>query len=178
VVAQPGRTPQDPHRCAPRKATRRAGRAGERPLGTPEYTARPAERQRRLVSRLARSPDITAILGQGPHVVWPIRWLRGKPVVFSEGNLISSQTSGYCSAGAHGGLLAVLRISVRGGQERVERTDYVPVWVRHPDYTVLPVGRALRYRLAAAGELRASYLRTVAAAGHSQRTRPIPRRLH
>jgi Bacterial capsule synthesis protein PGA_cap len=146
--------------------------------GPPEYTRRPVERQRRLVRRLARSPDITAILGQGPHVVWRIRWLRGKPVVFSEGNLISSQTPGCCSPGAQDGLLAVLRISVRARRARVRRADYVPVWVRHPDYTVLPVGRALRYRLAPAGALRASYLRTVAAAGHSQRTRPIPRRLH
>jgi hypothetical protein len=97
--------------------------------------------------------------------------------VFSEGNLISSQTPGCCSPGAQDGLLAVLRISIRGPRARVKRTDYVPVWVRHPDYAVLPVGRALRYRLAPAGELRASYLRTLAAAGHSHRTRPIPRRL-
>ena len=27
---------------------------------------------------------------------------------------------------------------------RVERVVYAPTWVRHPDYRVLPVGRALR----------------------------------
>jgi hypothetical protein len=170
----------------PRKVladARRARRQGAQVVlvnvhwGPPEYTREPARQQQRLVSRLARSRDITAILGQGPHVVWPIRWLRGKPVVLSEGNLISNQTAACCSPAAQDGLIAVLRIAVRGRSARVERADYVPVWVRHPDFTVLPVGRGVRFRLAPAADLLSSYRRTVAVAGHSRRTRPVPRRL-
>lgn len=162
---------------------RRARRRGARAVlvnihwGPPEYTPRPAPRQQRLLRRLARSHDITAILGQGPHVAWPIRWLRGKPLVFSEGNLISNQTVACCSAGAEDGLIAVLRIAVRGRRARVSRADYVPIWVRYPDFTVLPVGTAMRHRLAPATALQASYRRTVAVAGRSRRTQPIPRRL-
>jgi poly-gamma-glutamate capsule biosynthesis protein CapA/YwtB (metallophosphatase superfamily) len=143
--------------------------------GPPEYAREPTAPQQRLVRRLARSPDITAIIGQGPHVVWPIRWLRGKPVVLSEGNLVSNQTAACCVPDAQDGIIAVLRITVHDGRARVDRADYVPVWVRHPDFTVLPVGRALRYHLAPAGDLVASYRRTVGRAGRSARTQPDPR---
>jgi poly-gamma-glutamate synthesis protein (capsule biosynthesis protein) len=161
---------------------RRARRKGARVVlvnvhwGPPEYTPRPAPSQFRLARSLARSPSITAVLGQGPHVVWPVRWLAGKPVVFSEGNLVSNQTAACCSPAAQDGLIALLHIRVSGNRERVERVRYLPTWVRHPDFTVLPVGRALRKRLANPAELRASYARTVRTAGRSRRLRPIPRR--
>jgi poly-gamma-glutamate capsule biosynthesis protein CapA/YwtB (metallophosphatase superfamily) len=162
---------------------RRARRRGARVVllnlhwGPPEYTPGPVRRQQQLVRRLARSHDITAILGQGPHVVGPIRWVRGKPVVFSEGNLISHQPATCCSAAAEDGLIAVLHVAVRGRRARVDRADYVPIWVRYPDFSVLPVGRAMRRRLAPAATLQASYRRTVAVAGRSGRTQPVPRRL-
>lgn len=145
--------------------------------GPPEYMREPTPPQLRLARRLARSPDITAIIGQGPHVVWPIRWMRGKPVVLSEGNLVSNQTAACCAPDAQDGILAVLRITVNDGRARAERADYVPVWVRHPDFTVLPVGRALRSHLAPAGDLVASYRRTVGRAGRSAHTQPDPRTL-
>jgi capsule synthesis protein PGA_cap len=161
---------------------RKARRKGARVVlvnvhwGPPEYSPRPAPRQFRLARSLARSPSITAVLGQGPHVVWPIRWLAGKPVVFSEGNLVSNQTAACCSPAAQDGLIAVLHIRVRGDDERVEHVRYLPTWVRHPDFTVLPVGPAMRRGLANHAELRASYARTVGTAGRSRRKRPIPRR--
>jgi poly-gamma-glutamate capsule biosynthesis protein CapA/YwtB (metallophosphatase superfamily) len=161
---------------------RKARRRGARVVlvnvhwGPPEYTPRPAPRQFRLARSLARSPSITAVLGQGPHVVWPIRWLAGKPVVFSEGNLVSNQTAACCSPAAQDGLIAILHIRVRGNDERVERVRYLPTWVRHPDFTVLPVGPAMRRGLANPAELRASYARTVETAGRGRRKRPIPRR--
>jgi poly-gamma-glutamate capsule biosynthesis protein CapA/YwtB (metallophosphatase superfamily) len=147
---------------------RRARRRGARVVlvnvhwGPPEYTSRPTAGQVRLARRLARSPDITAVIGQGPHVVWPIRRLSGKPVVFSEGNLISNQDAACCSPRAQDGLIALLRIAVERKRARVARVAYVPTWVRHPDFTVLPAARG-----------GVSHRRTVAVAGNRRGVRPI-----
>jgi poly-gamma-glutamate synthesis protein (capsule biosynthesis protein) len=109
--------------------------------------------QAALADRLTRSPAITAIVGQHVHVVQPIRWIHGKPVVFGEGNLISNQTAACCPAESQDGLIALIDFTQRGGRVRARRIGYVPVWVRHPDYRVLPAAR---------GSL--SWRRTVAAA--------------
>ena len=63
-----------------------------------EDVAQPSSFQLALASKLTRSPDITAIVGQHVHIVQPIRILGGKLVVFGEGNLISNQTSACCPA--------------------------------------------------------------------------------
>ncbi|HST40520.1 MAG TPA: CapA family protein [Conexibacter sp.] len=144
-----------------------------------EYGSQPSAAQRELAGVLTRSPAITAIIGQHVHVVQPIARVHGKPVVFGEGNLISNQTPDCCAPGAQDGLLAQLHVVVdrdRPRRTRVRRVSYVPVWVRHPDYAVLPIGDALRSGLADAGELRASYARTVAVAGRRAAT-PVPARL-
>ena len=57
-----------------------------------EYRHAATPSQRSLAERLTRSRDIAAIVGQHAHVVQPIRFLHGKPVVFGEGNLISNQS--------------------------------------------------------------------------------------
>jgi poly-gamma-glutamate synthesis protein (capsule biosynthesis protein) len=105
----------------------------------PEYTHTPSAAQRAFASRLARSSAITAIVGQGPHVVQPIERIHGKYVVFSEGNLISNQgaASGLPTA-SQDGLIAFLDLIVRGDRASVRRVRYLPIWVRHPDYVVLP----------------------------------------
>jgi poly-gamma-glutamate capsule biosynthesis protein CapA/YwtB (metallophosphatase superfamily) len=108
----------------------------------PEYVHSPSTGQREFVARLARSRAVTAIVGQGPHVVQPIERVAGKYVVFSEGNLISNQgpDSGLPVA-SQDGLIALLDLVVRDERARVERVRYLPVWVRHPDYVVLPAVR-------------------------------------
>jgi poly-gamma-glutamate synthesis protein (capsule biosynthesis protein) len=110
--------------------------------------------QAALAQRLTRSPAISAIVGQHVHVVQPIRWLHRKPVVFGEGNLVSNQTAACCPAESQDGLIALIDFATRGRRVRATRVRYVPVWVRHPDYRVLPARR---------GSL--SWRRTVAAAG-------------
>jgi Bacterial capsule synthesis protein PGA_cap len=107
-----------------------------------------------LAKRLTRSPAITAVVGQHVHVVQPIRWVNGKPVVFGEGNLVSNQTAGCCPAESQDGLIALIDFVARQGRVKAKRVRYIPTWVRHPDYRVLP---------AAKGSL--SWKRTVAAAG-------------
>jgi hypothetical protein len=139
-----------------------------------EYVAQPSSFQLALASKLTRSPDITAIIGQHVHVVQPIRFINGKPVVFGEGNLISDQTS---PAATQDGMIVLLSITVDSRGARVTCVHYVPVWVRHPDFVVLPAGIAWRTDHADAAALRASYERTVAAAGRGPRIQPIPAHL-
>jgi len=104
-----------------------------------EFVARPSPAQVALARRLTRSPAITAIVGQHVHVVQPIRWLHGKPVVYGEGNLISNQTAACCPAASQRGIIARLTIVVRGAHSRVTRVRAIPTIVRHPDFTVLPL---------------------------------------
>ena len=137
-----------------------------------EYQVTPSAFQKRLASALTSSRDITAVVGQHAHVVQPIRSVNGKLVVFGEGNLLSNQTS---PAASQDGLIALLDIVVDGSKSRVKAVRYVPTWVRRSDYTVLPIGVALRRKLADAATLRASYRRTVAAAGRRKNVQPDPR---
>ena len=72
------------------------------------------------------------------HVVQPIRRVNGKPVVFGEGNLVSNQTAACCPAESQDGLIALIDFVASGDRVRAKRVRYVPTWVRHPDYRVLP----------------------------------------
>lgn len=142
-----------------------------------EDVSKPSAFQLGLANRLTRSPDITAIVGQHVHVPQPIRTINGKLVVFGEGNLISNQTPGCCATASEDGLIAILTIIVDGNRSRVTFVHYVPIWVQHPTYTVLPVGPGLHIDPADADQLRASYRRTVAVAGRTRDIQPVPARL-
>ena len=75
----------------------------------------------------------------------PIQRVNGKFVVFSEGNLVSNQSPlAGLPESSQDGLIALLDCVARSGKVRVRRVRYVPVFVNHPDYRVLPVGDALR----------------------------------
>lgn len=129
----------------------------------PEYVTEPNEAQRELVRELAEVPAITAIVGQGPHVVQPIREVAGKIVVFSEGNLISNQGADTgLAAASQDGYIALLNLVIDGDGARVTDARYVPTWVDHLDYEVLPAGASGG---ADATALRASYERTVGVVG-------------
>jgi len=139
-----------------------------------QYVAQPSSFQLALAGTLTRSPDITAVVGQHVHIVQPIRILNGKLVVFGEGNLISNQTSACCPAASQDGMIVLLTITVDSRGARVTFIHYVPIWVRHPDFVVLPAGTAWRTDPADAAALRASYERTVAVAGRGPDIQPIP----
>jgi poly-gamma-glutamate synthesis protein (capsule biosynthesis protein) len=144
----------------------------------PEYVTEPSEPEAGFVRRLASSKDITAIVGQGPHVVQPIVRAERKPVIFSEGNLISAQgaDSGLATE-SQDGFIGLLRLVVDGSRARVERVRYVPTFVQHPGYAVLPVGRALRSGTGDPAGLRAAYERVVEIAGRSRTAAPLPAKL-
>ena len=142
-----------------------------------ESSSLPNAEQLALARALTEAVEVTAVVGQGPHVVQPIRRVNGKPVVFSEGNLLSNQTPACCAPGSQDGLIALLDVVIDGNGDRVRRVRYVPIWVRHPDFTVLPVGRALRGGNGDQALLRGSYERTVELAGRGSGVMPLPKRL-
>ncbi len=142
-----------------------------------EDVEQPSAFQMNLARRLAAAPDITAIVGQHVHIVQPIRKINGKLVVFGEGNLISNQTSACCPTASQDGLIALLTIVVDARAARVKFVHYVPIWVQHPSFVVLPVETGLRIDPADADALRASYARTVAAAGRGPQVQPVPAHL-
>jgi poly-gamma-glutamate capsule biosynthesis protein CapA/YwtB (metallophosphatase superfamily) len=147
-----------------------------------EYVHQPTAEQVRVARQLRRSGVIDLIVGQHAHVVQPIRRLWGKFVVYGEGNFLSAQTSACCPGPTQDGLVAVARVRVAGEKVTVRRVDYVPIYVRRPDFVVVPVGARLR-QLARAGRsgsaeaaaLRESRRRTIAVVRSNRWTRPLPR---
>ncbi len=144
----------------------------------PEYQSQPSSGQLTLVKRLTGSRLITAIVGQGPHAVQPIERINDKFAVFSEGNLISNQSpEAGLPASSQDGLIALLDCVSEGGEVRVRRVRYVPVFVNHPDYEVLPIGDALERGDGDPALLRESYQRTVSVIGAGKRIKPVPSKL-
>jgi poly-gamma-glutamate synthesis protein (capsule biosynthesis protein) len=130
-----------------------------------EYHHATTREQRSLAAALTASKYITAVVGQHVHVVQPIRWTHGKPVVFGEGNLLSGQSAACCRgatgrAGTQDGLIALLDLRVAAAGVRAERVRYLPTYVRHPNFTVVH----------ARGRSRA---RTIRVVGRSSRVVPI-----
>ncbi|MGH2961300.1 MAG: CapA family protein [Solirubrobacterales bacterium] len=145
---------------------------------TPEYVGNPSSKQRAFARQLVDAPEITAVVGQGPHVVQAIDRMGGKYVVFSEGNLVSNQgPAAGLSDASQDGLIGLLDVVVDGDGARVADVRYVPTWVQHPDYAVLPVGPALEGGDGDAGSLQASYERTVDVAGRGDGIEPEPEKL-
>src|SRR5215211_5202247 len=141
----------------------------------PEYQQQPSAGQLALVKELLASPLITAIVGQGPHAVQPIQHIGKKFAVFSEGNLISNQSpEAGLPAASQDGMVALLDCIASGGNVRVRDVRYVPVFVSHPDYEVLPIGHALERGEGSSTLLRASYERTVGIVGKGKHIQPVP----
>jgi poly-gamma-glutamate synthesis protein (capsule biosynthesis protein) len=125
-----------------------------------EYRHAPTRAQRSLAAALTRSKAVTAVVGQHAHVVQPIRWINGKPVVFGEGNLLSNQTAACCPAASQDGLIALLDLRVGRAGVRARRVRYLPTYVRHPDFTVVHARGASRGR-------------TIRVAGRAKRVVPL-----
>lgn len=140
-----------------------------------EFQSQPSAFQLDTARALARDPDITAIVGQHAHVVQPIVRVDGKWAVFGEGQLLSNQSAACCPAATEDGMLVFLHIHVTARGSQVTSISYLPTWDRRPDYTVLPIGQAVRRHEAPTPQLRASYRRTTSVVGRIPRVlTPIP----
>jgi poly-gamma-glutamate capsule biosynthesis protein CapA/YwtB (metallophosphatase superfamily) len=139
-----------------------------------EYVHAPSAAQRQLARDLLRRGVVDAIVGQHAHVVQPIARIRGRFVVYGEGNLVSAQ-----DGDSQDGLLALLHVLAEDGGARVARVEYVPTWVEPGTYVVQPVAQRLRRLLQGgqdsplAHQLLASYRRTVAYAGSGRGIRAV-----
>jgi poly-gamma-glutamate capsule biosynthesis protein CapA/YwtB (metallophosphatase superfamily) len=144
----------------------------------PEYQPDPSPAQLKLAKKLTASPNVTVIVGQGPHAVQPIQRINDKFVVFSEGNLLSNQSAAAgLPASSQDGMVVLLDCVTEDGKTRVTEVRYAPIFVSQPDYTVLPVGDALNDGQGDPTLLRDSYERTVTVVGKSKRIQPIPKKL-
>ena len=125
-----------------------------------ENSQSPNSSQKTVAKKLTDAKVISAVVGQGPHVVQPIERIHGKFVVFSEGNLVSNQSA---SAGlpteTDDGLIALLHFKAVGDKVTVRRVTYVPTWVHLGDYVVMPA------KPSGSSTLRESYNRTVHVVG-------------
>jgi poly-gamma-glutamate capsule biosynthesis protein CapA/YwtB (metallophosphatase superfamily) len=149
-----------------------------------EFVHEPNLQQRDLARYLLRRGIVDVIVGQHAHVVQPIGRIRGRFVVFGEGNLLSNQTGACCPAASQDGLIAVIHVRAVGRRAEVTGVDYVPIFVEHPSLVVQPAGVAFnrlvrqgRAQTARAQALLASYRRTVAYAGRARGVLPWPRLL-
>jgi poly-gamma-glutamate synthesis protein (capsule biosynthesis protein) len=142
-----------------------------------EFQQEPSKTQEELAQALTRSDDVTAVIGQGVHLVQPIDEVNGKLVVYGEGNLISNEDALCCPEAAQDGMIALLDLIVDEAGARVEGVRYVPIFVRRPDYVVLPVGDALKAGEEDRSTLRASYQRTVDVVGERPGVEPVPPRI-
>jgi poly-gamma-glutamate capsule biosynthesis protein CapA/YwtB (metallophosphatase superfamily) len=137
-----------------------------------EYRSAPTPAQRRLARRLLADPSVDLLVGHHAHVVQPIERSHGKWVAFGLGNSLSAQSAACCPAATQDGVLLQATIVAKAGRMVVARLRYVPTWVEHPSYRILPVARALARGSASPATramLRASLHRTTAAVGHATR---------
>jgi poly-gamma-glutamate capsule biosynthesis protein CapA/YwtB (metallophosphatase superfamily) len=146
-----------------------------------ELQHEPNADQASLAQTLLRRHVVDAIIGQHAHVVQPIREIAGRFVVYGEGNLFSAQ---HFRLDVEDGIIAVLHVRAVGSRASVTGVDDIPTWVERPGTFVVAVGAQLANLTAGgeghsflAAELRASYERSVAAAGQGTRIHAVPPRL-
>ena len=93
------------------------------------------------------------------------------------GNLLSAQSASCCPAATQDGVLLQVTIVHKAARMVVGKVSYIPTWVEHPSYRILPVANALARRSASPATramLHASLHRTTTAVGHAAHpaTRP------
>jgi poly-gamma-glutamate capsule biosynthesis protein CapA/YwtB (metallophosphatase superfamily) len=133
-----------------------------------EYQTAPTPWQLSVARQLLADPSIDLILGHHVHVVQPARRIQGKWVAFGMGNLLSAQSSACCPANTLDGVIMHVRVVRSAGRYVVGQLDYIPTYVQHPSFRVLPVLQTLaRGGLDAAtrSALIVSFRRTRAAMG-------------
>ena len=108
-----------------------------------EYRTAPTADQLRVARQLTADPGIDLILGHHAHVVQPARRINGKWVAFGMGNLLSAQSSACCPANTQDGVIISVSVARKAGHYVATDLRYVPTWVQHPGYRVLPVIQTL-----------------------------------
>jgi len=108
-----------------------------------EYQTAPTPQQLSVARQLLADPSVDLILGHHVHVVQPARRIKGKWVAFGMGNLLSAQSSACCPASTQDGVILHVRVVRSAGRYVVGQLDYIPTYVQHPSFRVLPVTQTL-----------------------------------
>jgi poly-gamma-glutamate capsule biosynthesis protein CapA/YwtB (metallophosphatase superfamily) len=133
----------------------------------PQYQTELTAAEKKLGEDVAAIPGVAAVVGQGPHNIQRILWSGKVPIVYSDGNLVSNQSlAAGLPENTQDGMLVFIDFTSRAGKVKAKRVSYGPTWVSIPDYTVLPVGTALK-----------KGHRTVELAGRGPKIQPIPKQL-
>ncbi|WP_418991408.1 CapA family protein [Alistipes sp.] len=102
-----------------------------------EYARQPNASQRALAAFLRRH-GADLIVGSHPHVVQPWEADSAHVVLYSLGNFVSNQRRRYTD----GGLVARIGAAKHPDGRMTYSLETIPVWVRLPDYRVLPPAAA------------------------------------
>jgi poly-gamma-glutamate synthesis protein (capsule biosynthesis protein) len=150
-----------------------------------QYQHDPDAEQHTLADRLLQGHVVDAIVGEHAHFVQPIARIDGRFVSFGQGNLLASQYPFGFPIDTLDGIITVIHVRVAGGKLSIAGMDYVPTFIERPEFRVVPTGAELarlkasgQRSSALAGELEASYERSVAAVGRAPQIHPIPASLH
>jgi poly-gamma-glutamate synthesis protein (capsule biosynthesis protein) len=105
-----------------------------------EFRHQPTRSQRIIAEDLMASDAVDLIIGHHAHVLQPIEFVNGKPVLFGLGNFLSNQAPDCCGVATGDGAAVLLRLEQMGGTWSVTAIDYVPTWVhrRAGGYLVRP----------------------------------------
>lgn len=99
-----------------------------------EYLTMPTESQRRLAHTLIGSEDIDLIVTHHSHVVGPIEWVSGKPVIHGLGNFLSNQ-SARAGLPAHTQDGVIAKVTAKRdptGAWHFVDVGVIPTWVDDP----------------------------------------------
>jgi poly-gamma-glutamate synthesis protein (capsule biosynthesis protein) len=133
-----------------------------------EYDHEVSPAQAVLARRLLASPDVDLILGSHTHVVQPLEWINGKPVVYGMGNQIARQSDS--SPACHEGVMPRFTFTeIASGHWAVTKVETIATWIDvSPRIRIVDLAAAvadpatpegLREKYAAALDRITSYLR-------------------
>lgn len=98
-----------------------------------EYERRENAAQRRMAGFLRRH-GVDLVIGSHPHVVQPFEADSAHVVLYSLGNFVSNQQWRY----SDGGLIARIDVTKRAGCRPEYSLTLEPVWVKTPEYEIIP----------------------------------------
>ena len=109
-----------------------------------EYQRDPSPEQISLANELTGSGTIDLIMGNHVHVVQPVTYLNGVPVVYGLGNSLSNQSDNCCRTGTQDGVMVEATISGNDSiGYSVAGLAFAPTWVDRSDYTIIDLLVAL-----------------------------------
>lgn len=97
-----------------------------------EYQHEPSEYQRTVAAELMTGGEIDAIIGHHAHVIQPVEWIDGRPVVYGLGNFLSGQRPPERRDGA----IVTLEFTESADGWSVAGIHAQPTWV-DDDYVVV-----------------------------------------